>query len=40
MFEPVNEKPSTVLFPVEVVKPASAASPPEADITSTPSTLN
>ena len=38
--DPENEKPSTVLLPVEVVKPAVAAAPPEAEITSTPFTLN
>ena len=38
--EPVNEKPSTTLPPVETVKPASAASPPDAPLAVVPSTLN
>ena len=35
---PLNEKPNTVLPPVDTVKPASAAAPPVALII--PSTLN
>ena len=37
---PVREKPRTVLFPVDVVKPAAAAAPPEALIILAPVTSN
>ena len=38
--EPVKLKPITVVELVDTVKPASAAAPPPAPVTSTPSTLN
>ena len=38
IYVPENENPRTVLFPVDIVKPDDSASPPLAEITSTPST--
>jgi hypothetical protein len=38
--EPVNEKLKTVLLPVDVVNPASAAAPPPAPVIETPVTRN
>ena len=37
---PVNEKPNIVVAPVDTMKPAASASPPEALIIVAPSTLN
>ena len=35
---PCKLNPSTVLFPVDTVKPAASAAPPPAPVTSTPAT--